>query len=869
MESALPGCRCLSPSPLLSSMFAEVAVNLPNLPSTFHYSIPLALQGTLKAGHLVTVPFGGRRAQGIVVGLTQTVSIAEVKAIEGLVDAEPVVTPAQLDLAGWMARTYLASLIDCLTLMLPPGLSKRADVLYTLQAADAEPTHAGQLALVRLLKERGPLRGRQIDRGLPRHNWRSAAETLVRRGVLTRQSVLDLPSLHAKQIRTARISAPLAQVEEAKPHLSRAPAKAARLAKALDFLVDELEPVDVSWVYAETGTDLQDLRDLETLGLVKLGEAEIWRDPLAGQEFVPVDPPELTADQAQICAPILRQIERLSAAPEEAPKGGEVFLVHGVTGSGKTEIYLRALDATLAQGRTAIVLVPEIALTPQTIRRFAARFPGRVAVWHSTLSEGERYDTWRRARSGEVEVVIGPRSALFAPLPRLGLIVLDEEHDAAYKQETPVAVPYHAREAAVEYTRRLGAVCLLGSATPDLVSYYRAKQGEYRLLELPERIMGHVRYIQEQASKLHVQPRYHTLTGGPSEAQTIELPPVEMVDLRQELRAGNTSIFSRRLQKALAEVLARNEQAILFLNRRGTATFVFCRDCGETLKCPKCDMPLTQHVAANTAPGGEPRLICHHCGYTRPVPKKCPQCDSARIRYFGAGTEKVEAALRALLPQARPLRWDRDATRLKGAHDLILRQFTAYEADVLIGTQMIAKGLDQPLVTLVGVISADVGLALPDYRAPERTFQVLTQVAGRAGRGLLGGRVILQTYLPEHYILQAAAHHDYAEFFGQELRHRKELGYPPFRRLMRLVYRHAQNERAEAEANIVAQQLRLRLKDENFPATDLVGPTPCFFEKISGEYRWQIVVRSPDPAALARDLPLKGWSIDIDPVGLL
>jgi len=514
------------------------------------------------------------------------------------------------------------------------------------------------------------------------------------------------------------------------------------------------------------------------------------------------------------------------------------------------------------------VLVPEIALTPQTVRRFAARFPGRVAVWHSELGAGERYDTWRRARLGLVEVVIGARSALFAPLPNLGLIILDEEHDEAYKQDPPYAVPYHAREAAVEYARRLGAVCILGSATPDVVSFYRARQGQYRLLELPRRIMGHARRLQEQAERFHLASRYHPVTGAGREAQTIDLPPVEVVDLRQELRAGNTSIFSRRLQSALAETLARNEQAILFLNRRGTATFVFCRDCGEALKCDNCDMPLTYHASA-AANGAPAQLVCHHCSYRRAQPQRCPNCGSRRIKYFGTGTERVEAAVRELFPASRTLRWDHDVTRYKGAHELILQQFTTQQADVLIGTQMIAKGLDLPLVTLVGIISGDVGLGLPDYRASERTFQVLTQVAGRAGRGLLGGRVVLQTYNPDHYIIRAAAEHDYAVFYDRELRYRKELGYPPFRRVLRLVYRHAQADRAEAEAKVAASQLRARLKAQGLPASDLIGPAPCFFGKIAGEHRWHVIVRAADPAALARGLTLKGWHVDVDPMSLL
>jgi primosomal protein N' (replication factor Y) len=842
-------------------MYADVVVNVPHLNSTFCYEIPDALAGQVGAGHLVTVPFGGRRVQGIVTALMQTPSFSRAELIEGLIDPEPVLTPAQIALAQWIADTYLASPIDCFVMMLPPGLAKRADSIFSLREAEARAARVltpVQQSLADVLAERGPLRGRQLDRALPRLNWRSAAEALAKRGLLARHGVLDPPTVRAKHVRTARLAVPLTAVEAARPRLSKSPAKAARLAAVLDFLANDFDPVEVSWVYAETGAKLQDLRDLAEMGLLDLGEAEVWRDSLAGREFVPADPPELTPDQQRVW-------EAVEAAIQHPHPP---ILLHGVTGSGKTEIYLRALAATLAQGRRALVLVPEIALTPQTVRRFAARFPGRVAVWHSELGEGERYDTWRRARLGLVEVVIGARSALFAPLPDIGLIILDEEHDEAYKQDPPFAVPYHAREAAVEYARRLGAVCLLGSATPDLVSYHRARQGQYRLLELPRRIMGHARRLQEQAARLHVASRYHPVAEGGSEAQTIELPPVEVVDLRQELRAGNTSLFSRRLQAALAETLARGEQAILFLNRRGAATFVFCRDCGEALKCDNCDMPLTYHAAAGAA-----ELVCHHCNFRRPQPERCPNCGSRRVKYFGAGTERVEAAVRELLPAARTLRWDRDATRFKGAHELILQQFATQQADVLIGTQMIAKGLDLPLVTLVGVISADVGLGLPDYRASERTFQVLTQVAGRAGRGLLGGRVVLQTYNPDHYVIRAAAGHDYAAFYARELRYRKELGYPPFRRVLRLIYRHGDAGRAEAEARTAASQLAGRLRAlsraEQGPTADVVGPAPCFFGKIAGEHRWHLIVRAADPAALARGMTFKGWHVDVDPVSLL
>jgi len=860
-------------------MYAEIAVNVAGLSGTFHYEIPHALEVQLQAGHLVTVPFSGREAQGVVVGLSDDAPVERVKPIIGLIDPEPVLTRAQLDLAYWIAHTYLVPHIDALTLMLPPGLSKQAEIVYALindnkhperstqsnaqgakskEASPATPhpstsaplrSASAQDALLQLLQKRGPLRSRQIDRALPKTNWRPTAETLVRRGVLSKHSRLEPPSVHAKHVRTARLIATHAQLEAVRGTLSRSPAKAQRLQAALDFLAREGKPVEVQWVYAASTCSLQDLRDLAEMELVDLGEEEVWRDPLAGREFVPDSPPPLTEDQQKVW-------EAVRLAIRAQPT---TFLLHGVTGSGKTEIYLRALEETLRQGKRALVLVPEISLTPQTVRRFAARFPGRVGVWHSQLNEGERYDTWRRARLGLVDIVIGARSALFAPLPNIGVIVLDEEHDEAYKQDPPQSVPYHAREAAVQYAKQLGAACLLGSATPDVVTFFRARRGDYQLLEMPLRIMGHARKLQEQAEKYHVEPRYQTVS---DETQMIDLPPVDIVDMRQELRMGNLTMFSRKLSAQLEEVLARGEQAILFLNRRGTATFVFCRDCGEALKCPNCDTTLTHHGAAH-------ELTCHHCGHRQPQPEHCPNCHSPRIKFFGLGTEKLAEAVQAEFPQATVLRWDRDVTRTKGAHELILRAFSTQQANVLVGTQMIAKGLDLPLVTLVGVIAADVGLGLPDYRAAERTFQLLTQVAGRAGRGLLGGRVILQTYQPEHYVIRAAAQHDYAGFYQREIAYRKDLGLPPFRRVLRLLYRHADAAKAEREAVTVMTHLRLRLKEGKFPNTDIAGPAPAFFSKISGQYRWQIILRSPDPAALVRGLPLKGWVVDVDALSTL
>jgi primosomal protein N' (replication factor Y) len=496
----------------------------------------------------------------------------------------------------------------------------------------------------------------------------------------------------------------------------------------------------------------------------------------------------------------------------------------------------------------------------------AARFPGKAAVVHSALSEGERYDTWRRARDGLVQVAVGARSALFTPLQDVGLIILDEEHDSSYKQSPPVLPPYyHARALAEEMMRRSNGIVIVGSATPDIETVYRAGRGEVEKLELPQRIMGHRVRISEQAERAGVMPRYHGSdeTGEADDAVMIGLPPVQIVDMRTELKQGNTSIFSRPLQKEITGVLERGEQAILFLNRRGQSTFVFCRDCGYVARCPRCDMPLTHHrQGAN--------LRCHHCGFTQPEPEICPQCGSRRIKFFGAGTQQVEQALVDMFPNARVVRWDSDTADSAEAHEAILQRFIDRKADVIVGTQMVAKGLDLPLVTLVGVVSADIGLALPDFRANERTFQVLTQVAGRAGRGLLGGRVILQTYQPDHYAITTAARHDYAAFYQREIDERRDIGYPPFRRLVRILFRYPNETQAQREAERAAAILRQRIEALNMTGTELIGPAPCFFTRENNVFRWHVLLRGPDPTPALEnfDVP-RGWYVDVDPMEVL
>lgn len=536
-------------------------------------------------------------------------------------------------------------------------------------------------------------------------------------------------------------------------------------------------------------------------------------------------PLPLTAAQQKALSPILQTLRA---------RAHTVYLLHGITGSGKTEVYLQAIDAVLNQGRSSIVLVPEIALTPQTIERFQGRFGvERVEVLHSRMPESRRLEAWHRIRAGRAPVVVGARSAVFAPVKELGLVVVDEEHEPSYKQED---VPrYHAREVSIERARLAKAPVILGSATPTLESYHRTQEG-YHLLQLPERI------------------------------EEVPLPEVRIVDMRREMETGRRlRIFSRALEEALEETLRNRQQAILFLNRRGFSTFVHCKKCGHVLKCPGCQVTLTYHVSQRM-------LICHYCRKTEKPPDLCPRCQGDYIRFRGTGTERVESELARLLPQAVIARLDTDATRERGAHEKILGAFSRHEADILVGTQMVAKGLDFPQVTLVGVISADTALNLPDFRSAERTFNLLTQVAGRAGRRQLPGKVVVQTYAPHHYAIQAASRHDYAGFFRQELAIRKSLRLPPFTRLIALTVRAAKESVAATFTEEAARFLRRRLPSQ----IQVVGPAPAPIPRLRRQFRYQILLKletlepvvEPITAALTQLHPPRGayLAIDVDPL---
>jgi primosomal protein N' (replication factor Y) len=821
--------------------FVQIVVNVPAIAGVFDYAVPESLAEKVGVGHLVIVPFGKQTVQGVVFRFIDQPSVRKVKEVIELVDPEPVLTQMQIALAEEMAESTLAPLAAVVGLFLPVGLSQQVDTFYELRITNYESQVDSKTVspktqrltiedrLLNLLRTRGSLRGRQIDSHFSKVDWRKTAGYLVRKGVLSARSVLPPPRVRSKFIRVAQLAVTPEEAESEMPNLGTKQTLARRQS-ALRFLIRQPEAINVSWVYAESGCNLADLQELEERGLIRLFESEIFRDPLekagrsvdthTGKQVI-----ELTPEQDSSLNEITNAIRRAQH---------ETFLLYGVTGSGKTEIYLRATEEVIERGKQAIILVPEIALTPQTVRRFLNRFPGQVGLVHSKLSEGERYDTWRRARAGRLKVVIGARSALFAPLPKIGLIVADECHDASFHQAEPPF--YHAVTAAQAYARLCGAVCVLGSATPTIEQRFRTAhpplplgEGRVRVLSLPKRIVE------------------------------AGLPPVHVVDMRDELKAGQRGIFSRLLLSELEFTLKRGEQAILFLNRRGTATYVFCRDCGYVLKCPNCETPLTFHTE------DKERLLCHHCGYERGKPKSCPQCGGKQIREYGLGSERVEAEVNALFPKARTLRWDWDTTRQKDAHEMILTHFANHKADVLIGTQMLAKGLDLPLVTLVGIVLADVGLHLPDPFAGERVFQVLTQVAGRAGRSERGGRVVLQTFDPANQIIQSAARHDVDGFYRYELENRKRLGYPPFMRLVRLEFRSLDQASAEKEAKRVAQ----KLSTVHRPSSAVIGPVPCFFSKVAGFYRWQIVLRGSNPAESLRGVRLEDWRVEVDPISLL
>ena len=802
--------------------YAEVAVDAPaGYDRTFTYSIPSGIDVSL--GHLVQVPFGPRLVAGVVFGLTDVPSVSETREVRGLIHAQPVLSAYQLALSQWISHYYMAPLFDCASLMMPPGFRTRARSYLSPARLENEPTLTpAQSRVMAYIGSSGRVERSTIAKALG-HGVEPVVNALVRLGALAVTWEWQRPRVGPRYVNYLELAVSSLDAEGRAACLgTRAPRQAA----LLRYMADLGVPVPLATVQHQFGSSAA--KALESKNMVRRTQLRLQRDPLGGRVFSQETPTVLTAEQ-KACVGAVQD-----AIGSNVP---QVFLLHGVTGSGKTEVYLNALAYALDRGKRGIVMVPEISLTPQTIKRFGSRFPGQVAVLHSGLSPGERFDQWWRIREGDYGVVIGSRSAVFAPQPDLGLIVIDEEHEWTYKQED-ASPRYHSREVALKLAELTGAVVILGSATPDVVSYDDALRQRHRLLELPHRIVA---------------------SSEPGPPPSVALPHVSVVDLRRELGEGNRSIFSRVLQSGMAKALQAGQQVILYLNRRGSGALVQCRDCGHVLRCRRCDLPLTYH-------GQSERLLCHHCNYRLIPPWACPSCHGPRIRYLGLGTQRVVEEVQRAFPEVGVLRWDKDAASARDAHRTTMESFLQGEAQVLVGTQMIAKGLHFPNVTLVGVLCADIGLFIPDFRAGERVFQLLCQVAGRSGRGPLGGQVVIQTYNPHHYAVAAAADQDYGAFFQREMAYRREIQAPPVVRLIRLLHVHTNQDRCQQEAVRLAGALGNARERWGLTNVDIIGPAPAHPPRQRGKYRWHIILRGGDPRSLLDKVPIpQGWSVDVDP----
>ncbi len=780
-------------------------------------------------GQSVRVPFGSRILEGVVVDLPEFPAVEQTRDIVGVIEEAPTLSPASLALARWMSDYYLAPLFQCLALMLPPGLARKSLAFFSatgkFQDLDITTLSEEQRYALTLAQRSGRFGLHQLEKELGEKKAESAVSQLVRRGLLSRSYATAGARVKAKTQTYLSLAAPPGPLDKPAAPSGRAPKQAA----VIDFLRSQKEPVPWPVLRREVGCTRAQLDALVRKGMVNVTELPLIRDPLAGRHTQPTAPLRLTGSQETALKAI---VSSLGGTP---PRPAPVFLLHGVTGSGKTEVYLQALAEAVRLGKTGIVLVPEISLTPQIIERFAARFANRVAVLHSHLSLGEQFDEWRRIQNGDFDVVIGARSALFAPQPNLGLIMIDEEHEWTYKQQD-TSPRYHARDVAIRLAALTGASVVLGSATPSIETNFRATRGDYGLLSLPERV---------------------------TPTENSPLPTVRVVDIRGELKSGMSDLFSQDLSDTVSNALARGEQVILFLNRRGSSPVVQCRKCGFVMRCRRCDVSLHFHSVSDT-------LVCHLCNYRVRAPAICPRCRNPGIKFLGAGTQKLEEEATRTFAPARVLRWDSDSTKTRGSHDQILAAFQTHQADILIGTQMVAKGLDIPLVTVVGVVSADTGLNLPDFRAAERAFQVLSQVAGRAGRGARGGEVVFQTYSPGHYAVQAAARHDYKVFYDREIVYRRQLNYPPFSRLASLMYSHPNDVACREEAERLKRVLTVASEARGIAGLSFIGPAPAFIHRLRGRYRWQIILRGNDLPAFLAEVPLpRGWTVDIDPVGLV
>ena len=736
-----------------------------------------------------------------------------------MVEPQPLFDPEYIDFLYWLADYYCASISDVISAAVPSMLSTRWKRQVTLnrkaQSISSSDTGNGiadtsALCLIHLLDQS---KTAKLSMVTLKQRWRKVSGSQISHfyralNFLRQEGLIGITD-EATSVQTPRFVNMVIWTGKDPGH--------PRHQKLVDVIIRHGGQMSVAELYKQAHTTQPTIKKLVAEGVLSVLQEERFRDPL--QRITPdeiAQPIDLTEYQSNVLAILLADLKKVLAGCTGCQRV-EPWLLHGVTGSGKTEVYLRLIDETLRAGRTAMLLVPEISLTPQLARRLKSRFGAQVSVWHSALSDGERYDTWRRMKDGDIKILLGARSAVLSNLPGLGLIILDEEHDGSYKQSSP-SPRYHAQEVALERARRAGAVVILGSATPD-VSSFKAATENGRLLELPERVF-------KQA-----------------------MPQVTIVDMRHEFSLGNRSIFSRLLLQELNHCVVKTEQAIMLINRRGYASHVFCRACGYVVKCRNCSVSMVFHQR-NDGSGsdfvdGSSHLACHHCGYQCSSTQLCPSCRSPFIKPFGLGTQRVEVEIKQRFDTLRVLRLDSDTAARKGAHEEILGQFAQGKADLLIGTQMVAKGLDIPSVTLVGILAADAAFNLPDYRSIERGFQLLTQVSGRAGRGQCPGKVILQTYDTEMPALTWARTHNYHDFVKEELNARAAFGYPPFSQLIRLVITGSQPLEVEAACHRLAEQIGCYLEDI-LPVDKItvLGPAPCVIERLRGKYRYHLLIKN-------------------------
>ncbi|MGE7877000.1 primosomal protein N' [Peribacillus muralis] len=767
---------------------ASVIVDVPakQTDREFDYRIPVKWKQVIMPGMRVIVPFGPRMVQGFVTGLKGNSDFSKLRYIKEPMDLEPILNDELLQLANWLTKEAMCFKISALQAMLPAAMKAKYEKVINVieDKKDRLPS-----AIQTLFGRGYSLSWKEVIEG----EHASLFQKELQHGNL--ELVYNVKNRLNKK--TVRVIQALLSSDELKEMASSLSAQAKKQQELLHYFMEHHEPIPLKELLEVTNTSSSTVKSLVSKGALTELDQEIYRDPYENRVFEQSNPFTLTDEQAAALAPIQEKIHH---------DEHDVFLLYGVTGSGKTEVYLQAIASVIEKGEEAIMMVPEISLTPQTVKRFKERFGEQVAVMHSGLSVGEKYDEWRKIHRKEVKVVVGARSAVFAPFENLGLVIIDEEHEASYKQEeTP---RYHARDVAIERAKSYKCPVILGSATPTLESFARAKKDVYKLLTLSRR-------MNENA-----------------------LPAVDIVDMREELRTGNRSMFSELLFSKLKDRLEKGQQTVLMLNKRGHSSFVMCRSCGLVINCPNCDISLTYHRFNDI-------MKCHYCGFEEGMPSVCPECESEHIRFFGTGTQKVEEELTKILPEARVIRMDVDTTSKKGSHERLLNAFGEGKADILLGTQMIAKGLDFPNITLVGVLSADTMLHLPDFRSSEKTFQLLTQVSGRAGRHQLPGEVVIQTYTPEHYSIELSALQDYDAFYEREMDLRRKSHYPPYYYVVLITVSHEDLMKTVSVTEKITNYLSSRLNRDSI----VLGPVASPISRINNRYRYQCLIkykREPD-----------------------